>query len=65
MTDPNLADATYIEPITLETVENIIRKEQPDAILPTMGGQTALNITLKLYDEGVLSRYQCRINWSL
>ena len=61
MTDPNLADATYIEPITLETVENIIRKEQPDAILPTMGGQTALNITLKLYDEGVLSRFNVEL----
>jgi carbamoyl-phosphate synthase large subunit len=57
MTDPDLADATYIEPITPEWVERIIEKERPDALLPTMGGQTALNVALDLYDAGVLERY--------
>ena len=52
MTDPIVADATYIEPITPEMVTSIIIKECPDAILPTMGGQTALNIALKLYKKG-------------
>ncbi|PPR30618.1 MAG: Carbamoyl-phosphate synthase large chain [Alphaproteobacteria bacterium MarineAlpha9_Bin2] len=54
MTDPDFADATYIEPITLEFVEKIIKKEKPDALLPTMGGQTALNLTMKLSNKGVL-----------
>ena len=57
MTDPAMADATYIEPITWETVEKIIEKEKPDAILPTMGGQTALNCALALHDNGVLAKY--------
>src|ERR1700750_808970 len=57
MTDPDLADATYIEPITPEWVERIIERERPDAILPTMGGQTALNVALALYDSGVLEKY--------
>lgn len=57
MTDPDMADATYIEPITWDVVENIIEKEQPDAILPTMGGQTALNCALDLEREGVLTRH--------
>jgi carbamoyl-phosphate synthase large subunit len=57
MTDPELADATYIEPITPEWVERIIEKEQPDALLPTMGGQTALNVALELYDSGVLEKH--------
>ncbi len=57
MTDPAMADATYIEPITWETVEKIIEKEKPDAILPTMGGQTALNCALALHDNGVLDKY--------
>ncbi|MDB4950392.1 MAG: Carbamoyl-phosphate synthase large subunit glutamine-dependent [Gemmatimonadetes bacterium] len=57
MTDPDLADATYIEPITPEWVERVIAKEKPDAILPTMGGQTALNVALELHDSGVLERY--------
>jgi carbamoyl-phosphate synthase large subunit len=57
MTDPDLADATYIEPITAEWVELIIEKERPDALLPTMGGQTALNVALELYDTGVLGKY--------
>ncbi|CAN5693695.1 carbamoyl-phosphate synthase large subunit [soil metagenome] len=57
MTDPDLADATYIEPITPEWVERIIEKERPDALLPTMGGQTALNVALELYDSGLLEKY--------
>jgi carbamoyl-phosphate synthase large subunit len=57
MTDPDLADRTYIEPITAEWVERIIEKERPDALLPTMGGQTALNVALELHDRGVLSAY--------
>ena len=57
MTDPEMADATYIEPITWETVERIIEKERPDALLPTMGGQTALNCALDLAREGVLKKY--------
>ncbi|MCQ0987303.1 carbamoyl-phosphate synthase large subunit [Jiella marina] len=57
MTDPDLADATYIEPITPEVVAKIIAKERPDAILPTMGGQTALNTALSLRRMGVLERY--------
>ena len=57
MTDPDLADATYIEPITPEWVERVIEKERPDAILPTMGGQTALNVALELHDSEVLAKY--------
>ena len=57
MTDPNMADATYIEPITWRIVEKIIVKERPDAILPTMGGQTALNCALDLAKHGVLEKY--------
>ncbi|MFN3525519.1 MAG: carbamoyl-phosphate synthase large subunit, partial [Paracoccus sp. (in: a-proteobacteria)] len=57
MTDPQMADATYIEPITPEIVEKIIAKERPDALLPTMGGQTGLNTALALADAGVLNRY--------
>ncbi len=58
MTDPNMADATYIEPITWQMVEKIIAKERPDAILPTMGGQTALNCALDLAKHGVLEKYK-------
>ncbi len=61
MTDPGLADATYIEPITPEIVERIIAKERPDALLPTMGGQTALNTALKLAAAGVLEKYGCEL----
>jgi carbamoyl-phosphate synthase large subunit len=61
MTDPGLADATYIEPITVEMVEKIIAKERPDALLPTMGGQTALNTALKLAEAGVLEKYGCEL----
>ena len=57
MTDPDVADATYIEPITPEFVEKIIAKERPDALLPTMGGQTALNTALALENSGVLAKY--------
>ena len=58
MTDPNTADVTYIEPITWQVVERIIAKERPDAILPTMGGQTALNCALELHKHGVLDKYK-------
>src|SRR5580700_1122524 len=57
MTDPELADATYIEPITPAVVEKIIAREKPDALLPTMGGQTALNIAMALAKSGVLAAY--------
>ncbi|NLB64457.1 MAG: carbamoyl-phosphate synthase large subunit [Fibrobacter sp.] len=57
MTDPETADAVYIEPITPEVVEKIIEKERPDAVLPTLGGQTALNCALALHDRGVLEKY--------
>jgi len=57
MTDPDTADVTYIEPITWQVVEKIIAKERPDAVLPTMGGQTALNCALDLHKHGVLARY--------
>jgi len=61
MTDPELADATYIEPITTEYVEAIIQKEKPDAILPTVGGQTALNIAIDLHKEGILKKYDVKL----
>ena len=54
MTDPEIADRTYIEPLTLESVATIIRRERPDALLPTVGGQTALNLAIALSDAGVL-----------
>ncbi|WP_242146624.1 carbamoyl-phosphate synthase large subunit [Sphingomonas sp. BAUL-RG-20F-R05-02] len=57
MTDPELADATYVEPITPEIVAKIIEKERPDAVLPTMGGQTALNTALALYNDGTLAKF--------
>jgi carbamoyl-phosphate synthase large subunit len=57
MTDPEFADATYIEPITPEFVEMVIAKERPDAILATLGGQTALNTAMALHERGVLERY--------
>src|SRR6187455_239251 len=52
MTDPEIADKTYIEPLTVEAVTAIIEKERPDAVLPTVGGQTGLNLTVALYEEG-------------
>jgi carbamoyl-phosphate synthase large subunit len=61
MTDPNIADRTYIEPITVEIVEEIIRKEQPCAVLPTVGGQTALNCALALAKNGVLKKYNVEL----
>ena len=61
MTDPATADVTYIEPITWQTVEKIIAKERPDAILPTMGGQTALNCALDLWHHGVLDKYKVEL----
>ena len=57
MTDPEIADRTYIEPVTPEFVELVIEKERPDALLPTMGGQTALNVAMKLSERGVLAKY--------
>ncbi|MEQ1856726.1 MAG: carbamoyl-phosphate synthase large subunit [Longimicrobiales bacterium] len=57
MTDPDLADRTYIEPITAEWVEKVIERERPDALLPTMGGQTALNVAMDLHKAGVLAKY--------
>ena len=61
MTDPDLADVTYIEPITVEYVTAIIENEKPDAILPTVGGQTALNMTMELFNEGVLEKYSVQL----
>src|SRR5580692_6662650 len=57
MTDPELAHRTYIEPLTKEYVEEIIARERPDAVLPTVGGQTALNLAVELAESGVLERY--------
>ena len=61
MTDPQFSDATYIEPLTLEICEKIIAKERPDALLPTVGGQTALNLAVKLEECGVLDRYRVEL----
>jgi carbamoyl-phosphate synthase large subunit len=61
MTDPGLADATYIEPITTEIVERIIARERPDALLPTMGGQTALNTAMQLAKAGILEKYNVEL----
>ena len=58
MTDPDFADRTYIQPLTKDILHEIIRRERPDAILPTLGGQTALNLALELYDSGILDRYR-------
>jgi len=57
MTDPELADRTYIEPVTADFVELILAREKPDAILPTMGGQTALNVAMALSESGALERH--------
>src|SRR5205807_8464548 len=61
MTDPEFADRTYIEPITAEIIEAIIEREKPDAILPTMGGQTALNAAMELSRNGALGRHGVRL----
>ncbi len=60
MTDPEFADATYVEPITPEVVEAIIAEERPDAVLATLGGQTALNCAMELHERGILEKYGCR-----
>ena len=57
MTDPEFADATYVEPLTVESVRKIIEKEKPDALLPTLGGQTGLNLSLELFEAGILDEY--------
>ncbi len=57
MTDPDIADRTYIEPLTTEVLEKIIKKERPDALLPTVGGQTALNLAVELHETGILEKY--------
>ncbi len=57
MTDPEVADRTYVEPLTVEVLERIIEKERPDALLPTLGGQTALNLAVELYERGILQRF--------
>ncbi|MEN9714690.1 MAG: hypothetical protein RJA35_157 [Actinomycetota bacterium] len=61
MTDPDFADATYVEPITPEVIESIIAKEKPDALLPTLGGQTALNAAMALHENGVLEKYNVEL----
>ena len=61
MTDPEMADITYIEPITKEVIIKIIKKERPDAILPTMGGQTALNVALFLHKEKILKKFNIEL----
>ena len=58
MTDPEMTHSTYVEPITIESVAKIIAKERPDALLPTLGGQTALNVAVGLAEEGVLKKYK-------
>src|SRR2546429_2053720 len=64
MTDPELADRTYLEPVTVEVVEQVIERERPDALLPTMGGQTALNIAVGLAKRGTLSKYGVELIWA-
>jgi carbamoyl-phosphate synthase large subunit len=61
MTDPELADRTYVEPLTVEAVEKIIEKERPDAILPTVGGQTALNLAVQLDEAGILKKHKVEL----
>ncbi|MDP1759084.1 MAG: carbamoyl phosphate synthase large subunit, partial [Thermodesulfovibrionales bacterium] len=61
MTDPEIADATYIEPLTADIIELIIKKERPDALLPTMGGQTALNLAVELAESGALEKYKVEL----
>ena len=61
MTDPEMADVTYIEPLTSDSLEKIIKKERPDALLPTMGGQTALNLAVELSENGILKRYNVEL----
>ena len=61
MTDPDFADATYVEPINAEVIEAIIAKERPDAVLPTLGGQTALNAAIALHEQGILEKYDVEL----
>jgi carbamoyl-phosphate synthase large subunit len=61
MTDPGMADVTYLEPLTVETMEKIIEKERPDAVLPNLGGQTGLNLTAELSKKGILKKYGVKI----
>lgn len=61
MTDPDFADRTYIEPLTVEVLEQIIIKEKPDAVLPTLGGQTALNLAMELHGKGILKKYDLKL----
>src|SRR5206468_6836788 len=61
MTDPEIADRTYIEPLTLESAAAIIEKERPDALLPTVGGQTGLNLSVELYEKGILDKYGVKL----
>src|SRR5271163_1195643 len=61
MTDPDMADRTYIEPLTVEAITKIIEKERPDALLPTLGGQTGLNLSVGLADAGVLEKYDVKM----
>ena len=61
MTDPNLADATYLEPVTIDAITIIIEKEKPDALLPTVGGQTALDVAVSLYQSGILNKYNVEL----
>ena len=61
MTDPELADRTYVEPLTVAAVEQVIARERPDAILPTVGGQTALNLAVDLDEAGVLKKYNVEL----
>jgi carbamoyl-phosphate synthase large subunit len=61
MTDPEMADRTYIEPLTVETLERIIERERPDALLPTVGGQTGLNLSVALAEKGILEKYHCEM----
>src|SRR5512142_2545272 len=61
MTDPDLADRTYVEPLTPEIVAQVIERERPDALLPTVGGQTALNLAVDLHEAGVLAKYNVEL----
>ena len=61
MTDPETADVTYIEPLNVERLEQIIAKERPDALLPNLGGQSGLNLCAELYKEGILDKYQVKV----
>ena len=61
MTDPGMADHTYIEPLTVDSLERIIAKEKPDALLPNLGGQTALNLAISLNDAGILEKHNVQV----